>query len=428
MKRGLFACAIGVLVWATAAGAQPVQRLSLKDAEQQALRNHPAIRATEYSAQAAGETVREVRSAYFPTVFASFTGAQAQDGSRIAAGALNNPIILDRFASGVSVSQMITDFGRTRQLVASTTLRADAQQQDVVVRRADVLLQVDRAYFAALRAQAVQRVAEQTVEARQLVVDQVTALAGGNLKSSLDVSFANVSLAEARLLLVQARNDVQSSYATLSATLGAPLPTTYELADETLPPSPPSDSAGLVTEALRDRPDVASQRLSGEAAAQFADAQRALWLPTVSAVAALGVTPYHQIGLANQYSAVGINVSVPLSNGNLYPALRAEAVFRASAEEQRLRDLENLIARDVHIAWLNAQTGFQRLDLTNQLLAQASTALELAQARYTLGLSSIVELTQAQLNKTQAEIEQASARYEYQVRSATLRFETGALR
>jgi outer membrane protein len=427
MKTGPLAYAIAVLAYATSAGAQ-TQRLSLKDAEQQALQNHPAIRATEYSALAAGETVREARSAYFPTVFASLTGAQAQDGTRIAAGALNNPLILDRFAGGVAVSQMLTDFGRTNQLVASTRLRAYAQQQEVVVRRAEVLLQVDRAYFAALRAQAIQRVAQQTVEARQLVVDQVTALAASNLKSSLDVSFANVSLAEAKLLLVQAKNDVQSSYATLSAALGAPLPVTYELADEMLPPSPPADSAALVAQALRDRPDMSSQRLSRAAAAQYADAQRALWMPTVSAVGALGVTPYHPIGFTSPYSAIGINVSVPVSNGNLYPALRAEAVFRTQVEEQRSRDLENQISRDVQIAWLGAQTEFQRLDLTNQLLAQASTALELAQARYSLGLSSIVELTQAQLNKTQAEIEQASARYEYQVRSAVLNYEMGALK
>ena len=55
----------------------------------------------------------------FPTVFGSFTGAQAQDGTRIAAGGLNNPIILDRFAYGVSASQMLTDFGRTSDLASS---------------------------------------------------------------------------------------------------------------------------------------------------------------------------------------------------------------------------------------------------------------------------------------------------------------------
>jgi outer membrane protein len=416
------------LLLASSAHAQAVQRLSLKDAEQQAVQNHPAIRATQFTAQAAGEVVREARSAYYPTVLASFTGAQSADGTRIAAGGLNNPIILDRFAAGVSVSQMVTDFGRTHDLVASTSLRADARQQEVTFRRADVLLQIDRAYFAALRAQAVQRVAQQTVEARQLVVDQVTALAASNLKSSLDVSFANVSLAEAKLLFVQAKNEVQSSFATLSEALGTPQAAAYELVDEPLPPSPPSDATALVAEAWRERPDAASARLARDSAEKFVDAQHALWFPTVSLIGAAGVTPYHQVGLTDQYSAIGVNVTVPLTNGNLYPALRAEASYRASAEEQSYRDLENQIARDVRIAWLNAQTAFQRLDLTNQLLAHASAALELAQARYNLGLSSIVELTQAQLNKTEAEIQQATARYEYQTRSAEIRFETGSLK
>jgi outer membrane protein len=421
---------LGALVFASAhpARAQAVPRLSLREAELQAVDRHPQIQESQYTALAADERVRETRSAYFPTVFASFTGAQSQDNSRIAAGGLNNPVILDRFAGGVAVSQMLTDFGRTRDLMASASLRADAQRQDIALRRADVLLQVDRAYFAALRAQSIQRVAEQTVEARQLVVDQVTALAASSLKSNLDVSFASVSLAEAKLLLAQARNDVQSSFATLSATLGAPQPQVYELADEPLPPSPPADSASLVAEALRERPDVASQRLERESAEKFAEAERALWLPTVSLIGAAGLTPYRQVGLNGQYSAIGVNVTIPVSNGNLYPALRAEAAFRASAQAQRYRELEDQVARDVQIAWLSAQTAFQRLDLTNQLLAHASDALELAQARYNLGLSSIVELTQAQLSKTQAEIEQATTRYDYQALNAALRFQIGTLK
>jgi outer membrane protein len=420
---------MAILVVTSSAWAQQVaQPLSLKDAEQEALQNHPAIRATQYTALAAGEVVRETRAAYFPTVTTSLTGAAAQDNSRIAAGGLNNPVILDRFAGGISVSQLLTDFGRTRALVASASLRSDAQQQEVIFQRADVLLQVDRAYFAALRAQAVQRVAEQTVEARQLTVDQVSALAASNLKSSLDVSFANVNLSEAKLLLVQARNEVQSSHATLSATLGRPQAAIFDVRDEPLPASPPADDAALVAEALRDRSDVAGERLASESAAKFADAQRALWLPSVSVVGAAGLTPYHQVGIDDRYSAIGLNVTVPVMNGNLTPALQAEARLRASAEEQRYRDLENRVARDVRIAWLNAQTAFQRLDLTGQLLTQASDALELAQARYTLGLSSIVELTQGQLAKTQAEIEQATARYEYQALTAALRYETGSLK
>ena len=269
---------IACIAFAASAAAQDVQRLSLKDAEDQAVQNHPLIRAGQYAALAAGEAVRQIKSAYFPTVFGSFTGAQAQDGTRIAAGGLNNPTILDRFAYGVSASQMLTDFGRTANLGASAALHADSEQQNVAGRRAAVLLQVDRAYFDALRAQAVARVAEQTVTARQLAVDQVTALTASGLKSALDLSFARVNLSEAQLLLVQARNDVQASYAGLAAALGVQrAAAAYELSDEGLAEPPAADVEPLIARALRDRPDVAGERLNQEARLKFAQAERALW-------------------------------------------------------------------------------------------------------------------------------------------------------
>src|SRR5262249_1168793 len=206
--------------------------------EKLAVERNPQVRAGQYAALAATESIREAKSAYFPTAFGSFTGAGAMDGTRIAAGGLNNPTILDRFAGGLAVSQLITDCGRTQQLVRGSPLTADAREKDVDARKADVLLQVDQAYFNAQRAQAVLRVAQQTVDARKLVADQVDALAAGNLKSGLDASFAKVNLSEAQLLLVQAQNDVQAADASLSAALGSPQSTTYELADEGPPPAP----------------------------------------------------------------------------------------------------------------------------------------------------------------------------------------------
>jgi outer membrane protein len=408
--------------------AQAIQPLSLHDAEQRALRDHPQIHAAEYSAEAADQVVREAKSAYFPTVFASVTGAQSEEGSRIAAGGLNNPIILDRFAAGLSIGQLVTDFGRTRSLVQSVELRAETQRQTVVGRRADVLLQVDRAYFHALRTQAILRVAQETVDARQLVADQVSALAASGLKSGLDVSFANVNLSEARLLLLQARNDVQAAFTELSAAMGGADAASYALADEPLPPEPPSDSAPLIAHALRERPDVVGERVAQQAAIKFADAERALWLPSISAVAAAGATPYRQAGLTSRYSAVGVNVSVPVANGGLFTARRTEAGLRASVEAQRLQDLQNIVARDVRTAWLNAQASFRRLDLAEELRTHAAAAADLAQARYDIGLGSIVELSQALLNKTRADLERATARYDCQIRSAALKFQIGDLK
>jgi outer membrane protein len=409
--------------------AQPApERLTLREAEQRAVDGHPQLQAGRSAALAAGEVVREARSAYWPTVYGSVTGAAAQEGSRITAGVLNNPSVFDRFATGVTVSQLVTDFGRTGRLVQTQELRANAQEQNAERLRADVLLRVDQTYFEALRAQAVLRVARQTVEARQLVVDQVTALAASNLKSGLDVSFARVNLSQAQLLLVQAQSDVDASFAALAAAVGSQRPTVYQLVEEPMPSPPPDDASPLITQAFRERPDLAAQQLASQAAAKFATAERALAFPTVAAIGVAGVTPYHQDTLTDHYAAAGFNVNVPIFNGNLYSARHAEAAYRAEVEDQTLHDLEDQVVRDVTSAWLQARTGYQRVDLTNQLLMQASDALELAQARYNLGLSSIVELTQAQLNKTQAEIDQATVRYEYQARTSALRYQTGTLK
>jgi len=415
-----------LLLLAVRATAQAPAPLTLEEAERRALQNHPQLQATQFASAAAREVVRETRSAYFPTVVGSVTGAEALDGSRIAAGALNNPIIYDRFATGISVGQLVTDFGRTRAVVRSSSLNADARAQDVDDERAFVLLEVDRAYFSVLRAQAVERVSQATVDARRLVLDQVTALAQSNLRSGLDVSFATVNLSAAQLQLVQAQNETQRAFATLAVALGESSVSQYAVADQPLPTQPSSDSAPLVADALRQRPDVLSARLTAESSSAFAEAEGDLWRPSVAAVGAAGITPYHQTGIEDRYAAAAVNVNVPILNGSLYSARHAEASLRARAVSERLRDLENRVRRDVQVAWLDARTAFQRLDLTRQLSEQAAGALDLAQSRYDLGLGSIVELSQAQLNKTQADLEGASATYDYQVDMAVLAHATGA--
>src|SRR6202451_208411 len=266
------------------------QRLTRQDAERTAIQNHPQVQAATYLAAAAKAQVTEARSDYYPHAYGSATGVKAENDSRIAAGALNNPIIYSRFADGVTVQQLVTDFGRTHELVKSSNLHAKAQEENVTASRADVLLQVDAAYYNVLKAQAVLNVGEETVKDRKLVSDQVTELEKNKLKSGLDVSFANVDLAQAQLLLVQAQNDVQASYAELSAALGFADQKTFQLADQPLPFTPPSDLSALIAEAMRNRPEIISQQLDLGSAQSYANAERDLWLPTISAVGTAGLT------------------------------------------------------------------------------------------------------------------------------------------
>jgi outer membrane protein len=140
------------------------------------------------------------------------------------------------------------------------------------------------------------------------------------------------------------------------------------------------------------------------------------------------VVPIHDPQLPDNYAAAGVSMSIPLFAGGLYSARQKEAELRARSLEAGLADAENNAARDVRVAWLNAQNAYDRLSITRALVENATRSFELAQARYNNGASSIVELNQAQLNQISAEIAYANTKYEYLLRRSALDFEVGVLR
>jgi outer membrane protein len=163
-----------------------------------------------------------------------------------------------------------------------------------------------------------------------------------------------------------------------------------------------------------------------QAEKRFAHAEHDLWRPAISALGAVGGTPARADEITSSwYGAVGVNMNIPVFNGFLFSARAREADYRASALQEQVRDLRDRIARDVRVTWLQANTAYQRLSVMDQLLQQANLALDLAQTRYRLGLSSIVELSQAQLQQTDAEIGNSTARYNYLATLSSLSYQTG---
>jgi outer membrane protein len=414
------------------AAAQAPATLSLHDAEAIAIKNHPQIQAAQNETNFAQQQIVISRAPFYPVLSGEITGSQGNDLSRIGAGALSASRLFNRFGQGLEVDQLVTDSGRTPNLVASAKLQAQAADQNLTATRYDVVLQVNRAYYDVLHDQAVVKVAQQTVDARQTLSDQVTELARNNLKSQLDVSFADVNVSEAKLLLIRAQEEVQSAFAELGRALGSDQAANYQLVEEQLPSAPPDTATDLLAQAISNRPELASLRLSRDAAYKFLQAETDLKRPTVSAVAVAGFVPFINTPatspIPSEYEGVAANVSIPIFNGHLFSARREAAHQHALESDQRLRDQQERIARDVRVTWSAAKTAFQRIDVTAQFLKQATLALDLAQGRYNLGLSSIVELTQAQLNLTQAEIENLSAKYDYENQNSVLQFTIGALR
>jgi len=413
--------------------AAPVQRLTIQDAEALALRNNPQISISRLVALASGQITREQKSGFYPTLSGNVTAVKARDQqSRIAAGTLNNPLVYERAAGGFTLSQMITDFGRTNNLVATAALRAKAADQNALATADQVKLAVDQAFYNALQSLALQKVAEQTVGARQLVADQISTLYQNKLRSQLDVSFANANLAQAKLLLLDAQNNYQAALSALSEVLGFPTQQQFELVEGGPElQAPPPNVSRLVDQACANRPEIAAQSYELQAAQHFQRAERDLLLPRIDALGVVGSTPERPAfsgvsPFAAWYGAVGLNLNIPIFNGLLYPARAKEAKYREQAGAEQLRDLKDRVANDVRTSWLNALTAYQRIGVSKQFADQADLAVELSQTRYNLGLSSIVELSQAQLQQTEAQIRYAAAQYQYRIAQAVLRFQIAA--
>lgn len=409
--------------------AIPAQTITLAQAEATALSNQPRMLAALQRAQATEKQIPQSRSKYFPAIGLDATGVRVADpDTATAAGNITTSSISDRFAYGGNLSQMITDFGRTGALVARSRDQAAAENDLAVLTRAQVRLNVREAYYQVLGAEAVLSAAQAALTNRRLVARQLNDLAQSQLRSTLDVQFADVLVNQGQLAVVQAKSILAQQRAHLTTAIGVQQPVSAALIDidpasEPLPPA----LDNLLQQAQAQRADLQADHARERATQHFTSAERRLSYPTLNILAAAGEIPYHDYTLHSSYAAAGFNLSIPVFNGGLFSAKRAQAAHEAAAAAQDTRQLQLEVSEQVRVAWYRASEAYQSIAVTARLVSTSKEALRLAQDRYDAGLGSIVELNEAQLNETSAEIQAANAAYTYLTRRAQLDFATGQL-
>ena len=404
--------------------------LTIEEAEAIALKNNPQITVGKLRSLEAREFVREVRSGLMPQVSLNATGVGADGGSRLAAGYLTNGRMFSRVAGGATVSQLITDFGRTTNLLSSSEFQAKAEDENAVATRQQIILAVDQAFYNVLETKALLKVAENTVKARKDLVDQIQALTDAKLRSEIDLSFSKVDLARAKLLMLDSENNYEASISTLSAILGYPEQQDFSVVEstpQTVNP-PAADPLPLIQQAMQLRPEVLSLQNEVTAGEKFGRAEHDLWWPTVSAMGVVGGAPVRDPNIPSWYGAAGVNVNIPVFNGFLFNARAKSADLETEVKRKRLQDMQDNVARDVRNSWLDTSKAFERLSVTKQLREEAELSLELADARYKLGLGTIVEFSQAELQQTDAELQDTDAHYQYIVSQIVLAYEMGLTR
>ena len=401
------------------------QVLTLADAEARALKNEPRLTAESLRVQALSERIKQDRACYLPHLIANATAVQANDESTVAAGAITTSSVSKRVAAGVTFTQLLTDFGRTRDLVRSSRLTAEAALQNTENTKQEILLDVDDAYFSAEAAENVSTTAQAVLDFRKTELRQLNALTQSQLRSTLDQQFAQVLVSDAQMAVVKAHSRVLGARAQLAAAMGEDDISNESLMEPAQPPLLEADVTPYLTEAIATRPDLKALQLQANAAQQYAHAESKLNYPAAALLGSAGEVPVRDRTLQQNYGAAGINISVPVFYGRFYSSRAKEAKLRALASERDMRERTLLIERDVRTHWAQARDAYLQIEVARDLVDQTAVALHLAQARYDAGLGSIVELSQAELSHTSALIDAAGARFEYLTARAALNYAVG---
>ena len=405
--------------------------LALQQAVETALQSHPIVQEGTASLQASSARVDQVRSLYYPQVYANADGAAG--AGRInprfvtPAGAMLQPN-LSTYTAGVLASQRIYDFGYTNNLVESSQSGVRAQEQDVNARRALVIVNVQRSYLNSLKRQRLVRIAEETVRERGTIVSQIDTLYRQQLKSKLDLDLVRVELVNAESLLVRSRNDLKASFADLNRAMGIEGSEDYTLEDLSIEVKAQRRLNDLIADSLA-HPEVKRAKEATAAAEARKRAMKSQYLPTVSAIASGGYfdtfDPSRNVTTGGWWAAGGL-VSMPLFTGGLIENQVKEAAAQEAAAFAQTTNIEQALTQQVTNAYLDTITFTQQIKLAEDLVKTAQEALSLAKQRYKLGLGSIVEVTQSEVGLTAAQTKLAEAQYDYKIAEATLLYAAGS--
>ncbi len=419
-------------VWSKSKEPQPVNGtvLSMNQAIALALEQQPVIAAAQHALHAGEARTEQVRAPLYPQVDASVIGTAGSLRSNAflrPSGSLIQPNQTD-FTAGVNVSQLLYDFGQTSAQIAANQFAAQALGEDVMTQKANVVVNVQRAYYEGLKRQRLVQIAEQTVREREVIKRQVDSLYRQQLKAKLDLDLVQVELSTAEVELLRAKNDLKASYANLNNTMGVTDPNEYILEDTAASVAETRPLDSLLTISVDKRPEMLAVRERARAAEQRIHAANDKHFPTVQAVGSAGDTE-HLDGRPNLreggWWGAGVVLSVPLFTGYLIENQVTEANEQYQEAQATARNIEQAIRLEVTNAFLTVQTLAQQIKAIEVLVNQTKEALQLAQQRYRLGLSSIVEVTQGEVVVTSAETKLAETQYEEKAAEALLTYSIG---
>jgi outer membrane protein len=432
MPQCLMIALLSVVLLASSSGASQelTGTVSLEECLQTALKLHPALAGADAEVQAAHQRVRQAASGFLPRVEGEYSFTrQSRTVSALIRGP-SGPTETDQVqtfnfqSGGFSIEQRLFAFGQTLNATRSSQANAEAVEANRTTTEHDVALGVKRAYYGLIAFHRLLGVATEQVANTTRHLDEARGRHEIGVAPRFDVTQQEVQVANAELDEVVAQNNVELGRENLRNAMGLKDRITFTLKDTML------DYQGVrvgeeeaVERAYAARPEVSSVN-----ARLRAQTERISELQKEQLPIAVGVGNYSFTGNdapEDEGWLIGARIRLMVFNGGLTRAQIGEGRAERLRLEANLDELRQNIALEVRQSWLTVRAAEASIRVTKKAKDAATENLHIAEGRYAAGAGNVIELTDAQLELTQARANQVRALTEYWIARAELEHAIG---
>ncbi len=404
--------------------AQGAQVLHLQTAVETALRQQPTLLQSEALTGAAEGRAEQARSPLLPQISGSGSAERVHSngGTRLngavgTSGTAGTAVVgrsstFNFFSFGVDGSQLLWDFGQTFNRFRSANRSVDSARANQQTAQIQAALGARRAFFAARAQHALIGVAEETLANQRKHRDQTEGFVRAGIQPEIALAQARVNLANAEVQLITAQNNYRIAKAQLNQAMGTPIGTEYEVADDELGPVEDEQRPleRLVELAIANRPELLAFERQREAAELTAAAIKGAYGPSLSAGAGVSKSGTALDALGDNWN-LSLSLAWGIFQGGLTTGQLHEAQRNVDAAAAQLQGERLQVSFDVEQAQATLEGNRASLGAAGDAVTNARDQLRLAEGRYTAGVGSIIELSDAQLSLTNAEAQLVQAQY-----------------
>ena len=417
-----------------AATANAAQGWTLDQCIEYAIENNIQVRQSDLNAQNNDVELNKAVSNRLPGVSASASQGWSFGRSITADNTYANT---NTASTSFSIGADMTLFagGRISGNIKMAELSLEAAKSDLERIKDDIRVQVAQAFIQIVYNRSILDVARNQVTIDSMQVERLTALAAIGKASSAEVASQNATLAQSRLSVTQAQNNLSLSILTLTQLLELPSPDGFDIVQpetDNLELSIPDSPEAIYAQALDIKPAVKSEEIRLEQAGKNIQVARSGYLPSLSLSAGAGTNYYSSSNLKsdafgtqikNNFGPhIGLNLNIPIFSRNSNRNNVRSAKLGQMNQQMQLDNVKKTLYKEIQQAYYNAVASKSRYESSEIVQTSAQESFDLVQAKYEGGKASITEFNESKNRLVSAQADLLKYRYEYLFNTALLEF------